>query len=191
MANLCRRQLLRSSCNVPEKFCPTLTKLQFVDRFSWESPISNFAEIRPVWAAVIQADRRTDVHYEATRRYRDLHERAQCKPQQPLAHTKPSKSQGNKCKLLAQKSTSSFSPLASSMSETYWSLKFYVVRTVHFGMKLYNDQRNAQVFNLFIYLLLTYMFRAFFLPIFRGRRWLHTQETWTTAEVVYLPLKMG
>jgi hypothetical protein len=32
---------------------------------------------------------------------------------------------------------------------------FYVVRTVHFGMKLYNDQRNAQVFNLFIYLLLS------------------------------------
>jgi hypothetical protein len=26
----------------------------------------------------------------------------------------------------------------------------------------YNDQRNAQVFNLFIYLLLPYMFRAFF-----------------------------
>jgi hypothetical protein len=32
--------------------------------------------------------------------------------------------------------------------------RFYVVRTVHFGMKLYNDQRNAKVFNLFIYLLL-------------------------------------
>jgi hypothetical protein len=33
----------------------------------------------------------------------------------------------------------------------------------NFGMKLYNDQRNAQVFNLFIYLLLLpYMFRAFF-----------------------------
>jgi hypothetical protein len=31
---------------------------------------------------------------------------------------------------------------------------------VHFGMKLYNDQRNAQVFNLFIYLLQPYMFRA-------------------------------
>jgi hypothetical protein len=30
------------------------------------------------------------------------------------------------------------------------------------GMKLYNDQRNAQVFNLFIYLHLPYMFRAFF-----------------------------
>jgi hypothetical protein len=28
---------------------------------------------------------------------------------------------------------------------------FYIVRTVHFGMKLYNEQRNAQVFNLFIY----------------------------------------
>jgi hypothetical protein len=42
--------------------------------------------------------------------------------------------------------------------------KFYVVRTVHFGIKLYNDQRNAQVFNLFIYeyLLLPYMFRSFF-----------------------------
>jgi hypothetical protein len=40
--------------------------------------------------------------------------------------------------------------------------KFYVVRTVHFGMKLYNDQRNAQVLNLFIYLLLPYMLRAFF-----------------------------
>jgi hypothetical protein len=46
---------------------------------------------------------------------------------------------------------------------------FYVVRTVHFGMKLCNDQRNAQFFNSFIYLLLTYMFRAFFQPIFRGR----------------------
>jgi hypothetical protein len=36
-------------------------------------------------------------------------------------------------------------------------------------MKLYNDQRSAKVFNLFIYLLLPYMFRAFFWPIFRGR----------------------
>jgi hypothetical protein len=42
------------------------------------------------------------------------------------------------------------------------SSEFYVVRTVHFGMKLYNNQLNAQVFNLFIYLLLPYMFRAFF-----------------------------
>jgi hypothetical protein len=39
---------------------------------------------------------------------------------------------------------------------------FYFVRTVHFGMKLYNDQRNAKVFSLLIYLLLPYMFRAFF-----------------------------
>jgi hypothetical protein len=29
-------------------------------------------------------------------------------------------------------------------------------------VKLYNDQRNAQIFNLFIYLLLSYMFRAFY-----------------------------
>jgi hypothetical protein len=40
--------------------------------------------------------------------------------------------------------------------------RFYAVRAVHFEMKLYNDQHNAQVFNLFIYLLLPYMFRAFF-----------------------------
>jgi hypothetical protein len=33
---------------------------------------------------------------------------------------------------------------------------------LHFGMKIYNDQPNAQVFNLFNYLLLPYMFRAFF-----------------------------
>jgi hypothetical protein len=31
---------------------------------------------------------------------------------------------------------------------------FHVLRALHFRMKLYNDQRNAQVFNLFIYLLL-------------------------------------
>jgi hypothetical protein len=40
----------------------------------------------------------------------------------------------------------------------------YVVRTMHFGMKLYNDQLNAQVFKLFIYLLQPYMFWAFFSP---------------------------
>jgi hypothetical protein len=33
---------------------------------------------------------------------------------------------------------------------------------IHYFLKLYNEQRNAQVFNLFIYLLLPYMFRAFF-----------------------------
>jgi hypothetical protein len=38
----------------------------------------------------------------------------------------------------------------------------FVVMTVYFGMKLYNDQRNAQVFILFIYLFLPYMFRALF-----------------------------
>jgi hypothetical protein len=39
---------------------------------------------------------------------------------------------------------------------------------MHFGMKMYNDQRNAQVFNLFINLFLPYMFWAFFQAIFRG-----------------------
>jgi hypothetical protein len=37
------------------------------------------------------------------------------------------------------------------------------------SLKLYNDQRNTHVLNLFIYLLLSYMFQAFFWPIFRGR----------------------
>jgi hypothetical protein len=37
-----------------------------------------------------------------------------------------------------------------------------------FLMKLYNDQSNAKVLNLFIYLLLPYMFRDFFKPIFRA-----------------------
>jgi hypothetical protein len=46
--------------------------------------------------------------------------------------------------------------------------KFYYVRTMHFGMKLYNDQTNAQVLNLFIYFCLT-CFGLFFQPIFRGR----------------------
>jgi hypothetical protein len=35
--------------------------------------------------------------------------------------------------------------------------------TVQFGVELCNEQRNAQVFNLFIYLLLPYMFRGFLL----------------------------
>jgi hypothetical protein len=35
------------------------------------------------------------------------------------------------------------------------------------GLKLYNKQRNAQFFYLFPYLLLHYMFRAFFNPMFK------------------------
>jgi hypothetical protein len=80
--------------------------------------------------------------------------------------------------------------------------------TVYFGMKLYNDERNSQVFNLFIYLLPPYMFQGFLVHLKRQvykfgsglsllgmvsapGRWHHTQQTWTTAEFVYLPLKMG
>jgi hypothetical protein len=60
-------------------------------------------------------------------------------------------------------------PYAASSNEKFVYYIFYVVRTVRFGMKLYNDKRTAQIFYLFIYLLLPYMFRAFFKPIFRGR----------------------
>jgi len=35
--------------------------LEFIDIFSLKSPISNFTEIRPVGAALIHADRRTDM----------------------------------------------------------------------------------------------------------------------------------
>jgi hypothetical protein len=37
--------------------------------------------------------------------------------------------------------------LHTGMSNTQHITKFYVVKTVHFGMKLYNNQRNARVFN--------------------------------------------
>jgi hypothetical protein len=40
------------------------------------------------------------------------------------------------------------------MSSLDYLSVFCAVRTVYFGMKWYNDQRNAQVLNLFIYLLL-------------------------------------
>jgi hypothetical protein len=63
-----------------------------------------------------------------------------------------------------------------------------VVKTVHFGMKLYNDQRNAQVFNLFIYLLLPYMFRAFFNPISEAgvqiRQWFNSAGYGVIARAV-------
>jgi hypothetical protein len=39
---------------------------------------------------------------------------------------------------------------------------FNIMRTVHFGMKLYNDQRNAKAINLFVKLLLPCMFRGSF-----------------------------
>lgn len=39
-----------------------------LDRFSWKSPIPNFKEIRPVWAALIHMDRRTNRRMEMTKR---------------------------------------------------------------------------------------------------------------------------
>jgi hypothetical protein len=59
-----------------------------------------------------------------------------------------------------------FKPILNRIHSREYTYKckqeFYVVRTLHFGMKLYYYQRNAQVVNLFINLLLSYMFRAFF-----------------------------
>jgi hypothetical protein len=52
--------------------------------------------------------------------------------------------------------------MASFMFLTAQEAKSYRQRwTIRLKLKLYNDQPNAQVFNLFIYLLLPYMFRAF------------------------------
>jgi hypothetical protein len=49
--------------------------------------------------------------------------------------------------------------LSSNISEQFlFGEILYMVNCIHV---MYNDQRNAQVFNLFIYLLLPYMFRAF------------------------------
>jgi hypothetical protein len=47
-----------------------------------------------------------------------------------------------------------------SNSNVYWSTVWGFRREI--SLNLYDDQRNAQVFNLFIYLLLPYMFRAFY-----------------------------
>jgi hypothetical protein len=45
---------------------------------------------------------------------------------------------------------------------TFINIYIFNLRTVHFGVQLYIIQRIVQVFNLFIYLLLPYMFRAYF-----------------------------
>jgi hypothetical protein len=59
---------------------------------------------------------------------------------------------------------------------------FYVVRTLHFEMKMYNNQRNAQVF-LSPYLLLPYMFQAFFKPIF-NRHCIQIQQSFYSPRFV-------
>lgn len=60
MANSCRRQKwnkLRSSCKVPKSFVRFWPKLEFLDWFSQKFPKPNIAQIRPVGAALIHADR--------------------------------------------------------------------------------------------------------------------------------------
>jgi hypothetical protein len=77
---------------------------------------------------------------------------------------------------------------------------FYVVRTVHFEMKLYNNQRNAQVF--LIYFLICFCLTCFGLSLslsseagVQTRQWFKSAgygvSATATAEIVHLPLKMG
>jgi hypothetical protein len=62
---------------------------------------------------------------------------------------------------------------------------------------MYTDQRNAQVFNVFLPISqsskagvqLRQWFKSLGTVLAPGS-WHHTQETWTTAEIVHLPLKM-
>jgi hypothetical protein len=56
----------------------------------------------------------------------------------------------NKNKIFAPKQKVPRKTTEKTLADALY-FKFCVVRTVHFGIKLYNDQRNAQVFN-FIYL---------------------------------------
>jgi hypothetical protein len=60
--------------------------------------------------------------------------------------------------------TSTIVGFLTKIRRCFFSKDFYVVRTVHFGMKLYNDKRNAQVFNLFIYFFCLACFGLSFSP---------------------------
>jgi uncharacterized membrane protein YhdT len=57
-------------------------------------------------------------------------------------------------------------------------------------MKLYNDQRNALVFNLFINLLLPYMCRAFFSPSSEAglqlRQWFKSPGYGVSARALFI-----
>jgi len=62
-----------SSCKVPVILGRFQLKLNFLDRFSEITPMSNFVKIRPVGAELFHADGRTDVQ---TDRGTDRHDQA-------------------------------------------------------------------------------------------------------------------
>lgn len=63
MVILCCQQqqnILTSTCKVPDMFVKFYPNLCFVNRFWQKSPISNFMNIHPMGAELIQTDKRTD-----------------------------------------------------------------------------------------------------------------------------------
>jgi len=52
--------MLSSAREASDIFCPILNKFGISRRFLWTSQVGNFMEIRPVGAAPIHADGRTD-----------------------------------------------------------------------------------------------------------------------------------
>jgi hypothetical protein len=59
----------RSASKVPDIFVRFLSKLGFLDRFSWKSIVSNFVKICPFGAALIHADGPTNRHDEVISRF--------------------------------------------------------------------------------------------------------------------------
>ena len=67
----------RSSCKLRVILFRFQWNFNFIHRFSENSQISNFMKILPVGAELFHADRRTDRHDEANRRFSKFYERAQ------------------------------------------------------------------------------------------------------------------
>jgi hypothetical protein len=69
---LCGRQQYsapRSWCRVVDIFARFQPNSVFLDTLTWKSPISNFADIRPVSTEMVRAEIQKDGHGEANRRF--------------------------------------------------------------------------------------------------------------------------